>query len=82
MKKLSKIINILFYISIAIYIVEFLFVRGLFTTFIAGGMLLLFGIINIIKDCIVKSYLDAFIVSIVVLAVMLKFVLIFAGVII
>lgn len=81
MKKVDKILKILFFVITATYIYEFIFIRGMFTVFIMGGLMMLITTIMAIREVIKKNY-KAFAVYAVVLGVVItEFMLIFTGLI-
>lgn len=80
MSKIDKMLTILFYVTVTIYALEFIFVRGMFTTFLMGALMILVSCAVAVRAYMTKSY-KSFILYVGTLAVVItEFVLIFSGV--
>lgn len=69
MEKASKIFDLLFLIVAILSLIEFIFIRGMFTWLIAVSVLLLIGLIQIVFCIKNKAYYKAALVALVVIAI-------------
>lgn len=81
MNKFDKVLRIIFYITTILYALEFIFVRGMFTTFIMGGLMIFLGVIILIREVMKKNYKACAIYGVILAVVITEFILIFSGVI-
>ena len=81
MKKIDKVLKVVFYIIGLLYILEFIFIRGIFTTFIMGGLMMLISTILVIREGAKKNYKGLAIYGVILVVVITEFILIFSGVI-
>lgn len=69
MKKVSKVIDVLFIIVTLISLYEYNFIRGMFSWILSFGLIVLFGIIQIIFSLLNKSYYKALLVLLLVVSI-------------
>lgn len=81
MNKVDKMLKILFYVTVVIYALEFIFVRGMFTTFIMGGFMILLSTVILVREIMKRNYKASVIYGGALAVVITEFILIFAGVI-
>lgn len=81
MNKIDKVLKILFCIIAITYILEFIFVRGLFTVFIMGGLMLIITTVMAIREIVKKNYKAVAFYAIILGIIITEFMLIFTGVI-
>lgn len=81
MNKVDKILKILFYVTVVLYALEFIFVRGMFTTFIMGGLMILVSTTILVREIMKRNYKTCVIYGSVLAVVITEFILIFSGVI-
>lgn len=56
MSKVDKMLKILFYVTVVLYALEFIFVRGMFTTFIMGGLMILVSTTILVREIMKRNY--------------------------
>ena len=69
MKKVSKIIDVLFIIVTLLSLYEYNFMLGMFSWILSFGLIVLFGIIQIIFSLLNKSYYKALLVLLLVVSI-------------
>ena len=69
MKKVSEVIDVLFIIVTLLSLYEYNFIRGMFSWILSFGLIILFGIIQIIFSLLNKSYYKALLVLLLVVSI-------------